>query len=157
MSRRIVCLASALFLLLGANGMLAPSASSSDADWTTFVRHCWTFSHDGWRWRACTSVRGRVANEHVTIRGRCRVKMLNFEPNFIRMNCALVNQGIHTISYAQTRRSGVTAVVVKTPLRQCRASRMYYASSDFSFHYPDGSIGSYGVSTDWVIPCPAPT
>jgi hypothetical protein len=154
-SRRIVVVASALLLLLGANGMLAPSASSSDADWRTFVRHCWTFSHDGSRWRACTSVRGRLADEHVTIRARCRVKILNFEPEFIRMSCFLDNQGNRTISSAHTRRSGVTAVVVKTPLRQCKASRMYYSSSDFSFHYPDGSIGSYGVSTDLVTPCPS--
>jgi hypothetical protein len=157
MSRRIVVLAFALFLLVGANGMLAPSQASADLGWTTFVRHCWTITHDGSRLRACTSVRGGLVDDQVMIRSRCRVKMLNFEPTFIRMTCLLKDQSFHTISSAQKQRSGVTALIVKTPLRPCVASRMYYGSSDFTFYYPDGSIGSYGLATDLVTPCPAPT
>ena len=157
MSRRILVVAFAMFLLLGANAMLAPPASLADLGWTTFVRHCWTISHDGSRLRACTSVRGGLVDGQVMIRSRCRVKMLTFEPNFIRMSCFLHNRAFHTISSAQRQRSGVTALIVKTPLVQCNPTGMYYGASEFTFYYPDGSLGSYGLATDWVTPCPAPT
>lgn len=41
--------------------------------------------------------------------------------------------------------------------RVCNPTGMCDGTNEFTFCYPDGSIGSYGFETDWVIPGPVPT
>jgi hypothetical protein len=126
MSRRIVVLVFSLVVFIGTTAMLAPPASSADTSWTTLSRHCWRIEYRGDRLRTCVSIRGRLVDERVMIRTRCRVKMLTFETETIWLqNCMLVKEFDYEVvaSVPETQRSGVTGAIVKTPARRVRSHR----------------------------------
>jgi hypothetical protein len=151
MSRRIAVRACTLCLLIGTAEILSPMAASASDGWTTLARHCYTFQYNGDRVRACTSIKGGVVEGRLMIRTKCRVKMLTFEPDVIWLNICILEKGfdLETVSSVpETTRSGLTGLIVKTPLVEC-APDFYSGYMDFAFPYPDGTFGSYGLGVEW--------
>jgi hypothetical protein len=161
MTRCIVALVFSLFLLLGMMAVLTP-ASSAATSWGTLSRHCWLIQHDSYRLRACASIKGGVVDDQLMIRTKCRVKMLNFEPPYISMEaCNLYDSpDLDLLAAApDTKRYEVTALIERTPLVLCDPSLMYWGLMDWSFRFPDGSAGAYGLGVDWFneSACSLPT